>query len=224
MLEPKRVHRLVLELPRDHRVSTSVFGNDVGYEALGRRQKARLILGPNQRALSQRPFELVFWHVVLGIAEILDRAKGEDHHLSGSLSGRELPVELLGIEFTGARFDAIPVGPEAQQLEGIFEQRIKRGRPSKAESFHLARPKTDSEQRRIPWQYRNTPPVVVHRTLRLREPCTEHLLRPPRRNTRTATCLRQARWGEACRGLWQWSRAGFDMRTRPESSVSLRLR
>src|SRR6266581_4241400 len=172
MLEPKRIHRLVLELPRDHRVSISVFGDDTGYEAPGRRQKARLILRPNQRAFSQRSLELVFWDIVLGIAEILDRANREDHLLSCSLSGRELPVELLRIEFAGGRFDPIPVGAESQQLEWIFEQRIQSGRASKAESFHLARPKTDSEQRRVPRPYRNPPPVVVNRTLWLRESYT----------------------------------------------------
>ena len=74
MLEPERIHRLVLELPGDHRVSISVFGDDAGYEAPSRRQKARLILRPNQGAFSQRSLELVLWDVVLGIAEILDRA------------------------------------------------------------------------------------------------------------------------------------------------------
>src|SRR5439155_8631074 len=70
-----------------------------------------------------------------------------------------------------------------QQLEWIFEQRIQSGRASKAESFHLARPKTDSEQRRVPRPYCNPPPVVMYRTLRLREPHTQHSLRPPRRNS-----------------------------------------
>src|SRR5439155_10381046 len=159
MLEPKRIHSLVLELPRDHRVSISVSGHDTGDEAPGRGQKVRLILGPNQDALSQRSLELVLGDVVLGVAEILDRANREDHPLPRSLSGRELPVELPGIEFAGGRFDAIPVGPEAQQLEGILEQGIKRGRAFKSESLHLTRPETDSEQRRIPRRYRNPPPV-----------------------------------------------------------------
>src|SRR6266566_915081 len=174
MLEPKRIHSLVLELPRDHRVSISVSGDDAGDEAPGRGQKVRLILRPYQHALSQRSLELVLGDVVLGVAEILDRANREDHPLPRSLSGRELPVELPRIEFAGRRFDAIPVGAEAQQLEGILEQRIKRGRAVKAESLYLARTKTDSEQRRIPRRYGNPPPVLVRRTLRPREPQTEH--------------------------------------------------
>src|SRR5216683_4384246 len=122
MLEPERIHRLVLELPRDHGLPTPVFGDDTGYEAPGRRKKARLILGPNQRAFSQRSLEMVLGYVVLGIAEILDRAKREDHLLSCLLSGRELPVELLGVKCAGDRLDAIPVSPEAQQLEWIVQQ------------------------------------------------------------------------------------------------------
>ncbi len=74
MLESQRIHRFVLELPRDDRVSTPIFGDDARDEAPGSRQKARLILGPNQRAFAQRSLELVLGDVVLGIAEVLDRA------------------------------------------------------------------------------------------------------------------------------------------------------
>src|SRR5439155_9891112 len=174
MLESERIHRLVLELPRDDRLSISVSGHDSGDETRGRGQKVRLILRPYQDALSQQSLELVLGDVVVGAAEILDRANREDHPLPRSHSGRELPVEVPRIEFAGARFDAIPVGPEAQQLEGILEQRVKRGRAFKSESLHLARPETDSEQRRIPRRYRNPPPVLVRRTLRTRKPQTEH--------------------------------------------------
>src|SRR4029077_8335251 len=165
MLEPKRVDRLVLELPRDHRVSTSIFDDDPGYESPGRRQKARMIFWPNQRTFAERSLDKVTRYVVLGIAEILDRSDCEDDLLSRSLRGLELPIELLGIEFVSGCFDAVPVGPESQQLKGIFEQRVQRGGAPKAESFHLARPKADSEQHRIPRPDGYPPPFVVHRAL-----------------------------------------------------------
>src|SRR5690349_13140692 len=104
MLKTQRIHRLVLELPRDHRVSISIFGDNAGDEPPGPGQQARLALGPDQLPFPERSLELVFWHVVLGIAEVLDRANREDHLLSRLLSGRELPVELSGVEFAGCRF------------------------------------------------------------------------------------------------------------------------
>src|SRR5262245_1829614 len=91
---------------------------------------------------------MVRWHEELRIAEAFQRAHAEYDPLSSALGGFDLYVELMRVEYSRRRFEAIPVGAEANDLKRVGEQCAEGGRSIQAEGVDLWRAKADAERRR----------------------------------------------------------------------------
>src|SRR5262245_15730111 len=73
----------------------------------------------DERAFAQGLSQVMLWNEKLRIAERLHSAHIEDDLLSRSLTGLDLPVERIELKAIRRSLDAVPVGAQADQLEGV---------------------------------------------------------------------------------------------------------
>src|SRR5260370_15320007 len=164
----------MFQLPRNDRSAISVSLDNLPDESRRRGQKSGMGGGPRHRTFREWPVKPMLRHKEFRIAEVLDRANGQDHLLPGTFSCFKLLVELSSVELAGTCFDSVPVGAEANQIKRVCQQGTQRRLRVEAECLDLPGPKADPEQGLTAGLDRQLLPCRINRLLRRRQPRLHH--------------------------------------------------